>query len=55
MDLEKRNYDAYDEIEHEKLLEEKMKTDLEYEKTHETFLYKLTKLNPIDPINDIYT
>jgi 1-acyl-sn-glycerol-3-phosphate acyltransferase len=54
MDLEKRNYDAYEEIDHEKLLEEKMKTDLEYEKGHEKLLYKLTKLNPIDPLNDKY-
>jgi len=54
MDLENRNYDTYEEIDHEKLLEEKMKTDLEYEKDHEKFLYKLIKLNPIDPINDIY-
>ena len=54
MDLEKRNYDTYEEMDHEKLLEEKMKTDLEYEKGHETFLYKLTKLNPIDPINEKY-
>ncbi|MHA1670701.1 MAG: lysophospholipid acyltransferase family protein [Promethearchaeota archaeon] len=54
MDLEKRNYDAYEEIDHEKLLEEKMKTELEYDKGRENILYKLLKFNPIDPINDLY-
>ena len=57
VELEKRDYEAYEsyeEIDHERLLEEKMKEDLQYEKGHENFLYKLLKNNPIDFMNDQY-
>ncbi|MBY9004905.1 MAG: 1-acyl-sn-glycerol-3-phosphate acyltransferase [Candidatus Lokiarchaeota archaeon] len=56
MVLEKKNYDAYEEeeVDYEKLLEDKMKNDLEYEKQHENFLYKLLKNNPIDAMNEKY-
>jgi 1-acyl-sn-glycerol-3-phosphate acyltransferase len=57
VELEKRDYEAYEsygEVNHEKILEEKMKEDLQYEKGHENFLYKLLKNNPIDFLNDQY-
>lgn len=57
VELEKQDYEAYEsyeEVDHERLLEEKMKEDLHYEKGHENFLYKLLKANPIDFFNDQY-
>jgi 1-acyl-sn-glycerol-3-phosphate acyltransferase len=57
VELDKRDYEAYEsyeEVDHERLLEEKLKEDLQFEKGHENFLYKLLKHNPIDFLNDQY-
>ncbi|TFG18172.1 MAG: 1-acyl-sn-glycerol-3-phosphate acyltransferase [Promethearchaeota archaeon] len=57
VELEKQDYEAYEsyeEVDHERLLEEKMKEDLHYEKGHEDFLYKILKYNPIDFLNEQY-
>jgi 1-acyl-sn-glycerol-3-phosphate acyltransferase len=54
MEMKKIDYSAYEDIDHESLLEEKMKEDLQYEKGHENFLYKLLKYNPIDALNEQY-
>ena len=53
--MKKIDYSAYEDVvDHERLLEEKMKEDLKYEKGHEDCLYKMLKYNPIDLINDEY-
>jgi 1-acyl-sn-glycerol-3-phosphate acyltransferase len=57
MELEEDKIEVIHKIDYEELSEseaEKLKGDLEYEKRHQSFLYKLLKYNPIDMLNDIY-
>ena len=57
MELEKTNkkgFEIAEEMEHGISTEKKMQEELKYEKRHQDWTYKLLKLNPIDPLNDLY-
>jgi 1-acyl-sn-glycerol-3-phosphate acyltransferase len=57
MELEEDKILISQKIDYEQLSEseaEKLKGDLEYDKTHQSVLYKLLKYNPIDILNDMY-
>ncbi len=57
MELEEDKIQITQKIDYEQLSEseaEKLKGDLEYNKTHQSVLYKLLKYNPIDILNDMY-
>ena len=51
---EKKGYGVAEEMERGKSTEEKMQGELKYEQRHQDWTYKLLKLNPIDPLNDLY-
>lgn len=50
----KKGYEIAEEMERSKSTEEKMQEELKYEKRHQDWTYKIMKLNPIDPLNDLY-
>jgi len=57
MELEEDKIQITQKIDYEQLSEseaEKLKGDLEYDKTHQSVLYKMLKYNPIDILNDMY-
>ncbi|MHA2038413.1 MAG: lysophospholipid acyltransferase family protein [Promethearchaeota archaeon] len=51
---EKKGYQLAEEMESKRSMEEKMQEELKYEKRHQDWTYKLMKLNPIDPLNNLY-
>ena len=51
---EKKGYEIAEEMEQRKSTDEKMQQELKYEQRHQDWTYKLMKLNPIDPLNDLY-
>ena len=57
MELEKPNkkgYEIAEEMERRRSLDEKMQSELKYDKQHQDWTYKILKYNPIDPLNDVW-
>ena len=54
MVLDKKGYQIAEEMEFKKSTEEKMRKELEYDKGHQKWTYKILKYNPIDPLNDLW-